>query len=172
MCLVRSNNWTHIYSKFIFYSLRTLKKFVKIIRCVYSCQYAFAHLLNERRFYKTNQYFLFARDGLRNSALLFCEENQKYSFCFRKVFCDFGLFPQATFREKNSAMRTRNFFFTPGLHLQRKFQLCTGCERCWRPFFDTNINLHKTFKNNNRLMKLSGIVYFYLDFTFGGWNRL
>ncbi len=30
----------------------------------------------------------------------------------------------------------------------------TGCERYCRPFFDTNINLHKTFKNNTRLMKL------------------
>jgi hypothetical protein len=30
------------------------------------------------------------------------------------------------------------------------------------------VNLHKTFKNNNRLMKLSGIVYLYLDFTFSG----
>ncbi len=48
----------------------------------------------------------------------------------------------------------------------------TGCERYWRPFFDTNINLHKTFKNNYRLMKLSGIVYLYLDFTFSRWNRL
>jgi hypothetical protein len=35
----------------------------------------------------------------------------------------------------------------------------TGCERYCRPFFDPNINLHKTFKNNNSLMKLSGIVY-------------
>ena len=48
----------------------------------------------------------------------------------------------------------------------------TGCERYWRPFCDTNINLHKIFKNNNRLMKFSGIVYLYLDFTFSGWNCL
>jgi hypothetical protein len=33
-------------------------------------------------------------------------------------------------------------------------------------FFDPKINLHKIFKNNNRLMKLSEIVYLYLDFTF------
>ncbi len=36
------------------------------------------------------------------------------------------------------------------------------------PVFETNINLHKIFKNNNSLMKLSGIVYLYLDFTFSG----
>ena len=48
----------------------------------------------------------------------------------------------------------------------------TGCERYWRPFCDTNKNLHKIFKNNNRLMKFSGIVYLYLDFTFSGWNCL
>ncbi len=48
----------------------------------------------------------------------------------------------------------------------------TGCDRYCRPFCDTNINLHKIFKNNNRLMKFSGIVYLYLDFTFSGWNRL
>jgi hypothetical protein len=28
-----------------------------------------------------------------------------------------------------------------------------------------NINLHKIFKNNNRLMKLPGIVYLYLDLS-------
>ncbi len=48
----------------------------------------------------------------------------------------------------------------------------TGCERYWRPFCEINTNLHKIFKNNNRLMKFSGIVYLYLDFTFSGWNRL
>ncbi len=32
----------------------------------------------------------------------------------------------------------------------------------------SGLHLHKTFKNNNRLMKLSGIVYSYLDFTFSG----
>ncbi len=48
----------------------------------------------------------------------------------------------------------------------------TGCERYWRPFCDTNVNLHKIFKNSNRLMKFSGIIYLYLDFTFSGWNRL
>jgi hypothetical protein len=48
----------------------------------------------------------------------------------------------------------------------------TGCERYWRPFFEPKINLHKIFKNNNRLMKLSEIVYLYLDFTFSRWNRL
>jgi hypothetical protein len=42
----------------------------------------------------------------------------------------------------------------------------TGCERYCRPFCDTIINLHKIFKNYNRLMKFSGIVYLYLDFTF------
>ncbi len=41
-----------------------------------------------------------------------------------------------------------------------------SAERYWRPFFDPKINLHKIFKNNNRLMKLSEIVYLYLDFTF------
>ncbi len=30
----------------------------------------------------------------------------------------------------------------------------------WCVFFYTNINLHKTFKNNNRLMKLAGIVFY------------
>ncbi len=55
---------------------------------------------------------------------------------------------------------------------QRRQDWYTGCERYWRPFCDTNINLHKIFKNNNRLMKFSGIVYQYLDFTFSGWNRL
>jgi hypothetical protein len=42
----------------------------------------------------------------------------------------------------------------------------TGCERYCRPFFEPKINLHKIFKNNNRLMKFSQIVYLYLDFTF------
>jgi hypothetical protein len=36
------------------------------------------------------------------------------------------------------------------------------------PVFETNINLHKIFKNNNSLMKLSGMAYLYLDFTFSG----
>jgi hypothetical protein len=36
------------------------------------------------------------------------------------------------------------------------------------PVFEPNINLHKTFKNNNSLMKLSGIVNLKLDFTFSG----
>ncbi len=63
----------------------------------------------------------------------------------------------------------RNIFFRANLNFTT---VCTGCERYWRPFFDANINLHKTFKNDNRLMKLSGIVYLYLDFTFRGWNRL
>ncbi len=40
--------------------------------------------------------------------------------------------------------------------------LYTGCERYWRPFFETNINLHKIFKNNNSLIKLLGIVYLYV----------
>ncbi len=44
----------------------------------------------------------------------------------------------------------------------------TGCERYCRPFYGTNINLHKIFKNNNRSMNFSGIVYLYLDFTFSG----
>jgi hypothetical protein len=35
-------------------------------------------------------------------------------------------------------------------------------------FCDRNVNPHKIFKNNNRLMKFSGIVYLYLDFTFSG----
>jgi hypothetical protein len=52
------------------------------------------------------------------------------------------------------------------------FEKETGCERYWRPFFEININLHKIFKNNNSLMKLSGIVYLHLNFTFSGWNRL
>jgi hypothetical protein len=48
-------------------------------------------------------------------------------------------------------------------------QLCLqGASGIDARFFDTNINLHKTFKNKNRLMKLSGIVYLYLDFTFRG----
>ncbi len=42
----------------------------------------------------------------------------------------------------------------------------TGCERYCRPFLDTNINLHKIFENNNSLIKLSGIVYLYIDLTF------
>ncbi len=52
------------------------------------------------------------------------------------------------------------------------WQIHTGCERYWCPFCDTNINLHKIFKNNNRLMQFSGIVYLYMGFTFSGWNRL
>jgi len=44
----------------------------------------------------------------------------------------------------------------------------TGCERYCCPFFEPNINLHKIFKNSNRLMKLSEIVYLYLDITFSG----
>jgi hypothetical protein len=33
------------------------------------------------------------------------------------------------------------------------------------PVFEPNINLHKTLKNNNSLMKLSGIVYLRYSWT-------
>ncbi len=64
-----------------------------------------------------------------------------------------------------------NFFYKSEMYILTYIQ-CTGCQRYCRLFCDTNINLHKIFKNNNRLMKFSGIVYLYLDFTFSGWNCL
>jgi hypothetical protein len=48
---------------------------------------------------------------------------------------------------------------TGGSMEEDKASRCSWCERYWRLFFETNMNLHKIFKNNNSLIKRSGIVH-------------
>ncbi len=94
--------------------------------------------------------------------------------CKFKFFEDYQCFKWFKTQDLNPRFKTMdlgNWKKEPFFTVQSQIEY-TGCERYWRPFFEPKINLHKIFKNNNRLMKLSEIVYLYLDFTFSRWNRL